>query len=244
MRKPLAPTPIAPPVGDDLRVYVFDPAAGTVELVESCGDDGARASKVMRKTEGSTCYARGAVVCSFKSTTPPSHHARMKAAVAAWWAARPTLRREPRAAEVTRALTPADVEPAAPSGTTDPDEEPMTEKTNCGKCHRHPVAGVTKTTPEGTETWCAHCRRIESARRRGSSVGGDHRSASSKKVPRKSAARTPAAPARTAPAPAAPADPMAPLREALDALVSGGVSEVRVREIVREELRALLTRPA
>jgi len=61
--------------------------------------------------------------------------------------------------------------------------------------------------------------------------------------PLQSAKKPARKPAKAAPSPAAD-DPMAPLREALDALVSGGVDEARVREIVREELRALLVRPS
>ena len=240
-----APKPIEPPTGA-LEVYTYDPKTGRAALHLACGDDAGRAVTAMRKAEGIACYARGGVVCGVKYGTPPSLVAPMKAAVKAAHADRSNDRTHALApdgavveADDTERLT--DVEPKAPSTHADHDEETMTEAADaCERCEKHPVAGVTKTTPKGTETWCTHCRRVESAKRNSSAIGGDRRSKAPQSA--KPAKKQPRRPAPKSVPPAVPQsdDPMAPLREALDALVSGGVSEARVREIVREELRPAL----
>ena len=46
-----------------------------------------------------------------------------------------------------------------------PEKEPMPKPANCSKCSKHPVDAITKHTPSGTEGWCRHCRRMESAAR-------------------------------------------------------------------------------
>lgn len=247
-----APKPIEPPTGP-LEIYSYDPKSGRATLVEACSEDIARAEKVLRRLDGPACRARGGVVIGVKYGTPPSLVAPMKAAVKAAHTDRSNDRTHALApdgavveSDDTERLT--DVEPKAPSTHADHDEETMTEPADaCERCEKYPVAGVTKSTPKGTETWCTHCRRVESARRAGHKIGGDRASKPSKTPQsKKTAKRPPRKAAKVSPGTAAPQsdDPMAPLREALDALVSGGVSEARVREIVREELRALLVRPS
>ena len=252
-----APKPVEPPTGP-LEIYSYDPKSGRATLVEACGEDIARGEKVLRRLEGPACRARGGVVIGVKYGTAPTLIASMKAAVmTAYITAKTASPRTPepvkaRAAveriedESPTAPIHTDVEPAAPS-TTDHDEEPMTTQADlCGRCKKHLAAGITPTTPKGTEAWCAHCRRIESARRNGNRIGGDRVSQSAKAAKKPTRKLAPKAAAVEA---SQSADPMAPLRAALDALVSrGGVDEERVREIartiVREELRALLVRPS
>lgn len=48
----------------------------------------------------------------------------------------------------------------------------MVSASMCSKCSKHPVSGITRRTHPGTELWCAHCRRLDSAARNGNRVGG------------------------------------------------------------------------
>jgi hypothetical protein len=90
----------------------------------------------------------------------------------------------------------------------------------CARCHRHVIAGVTPTTPKGTETWCAHCRRVESARRAGHTVGGGRKTSEPAKLAPKRAVNSPKIPesskrptsTRTAPS----QSPKAPASTSLD----------------------------
>lgn len=235
-----APKPIEPPTGA-IEVYTYDPKTARATLHLACGDDVGRAVTAMRKADGIACYARGGVVCGVKYGTPPSLVAPMKAAVSVAWLARtPVAARA--AVEPPTKPTNADVEPAA-SSATPTDEEPMTtEAKTCERCKKHPAGGITRTTPKGTETWCAHCRRIESTRR--NRIAGERVSQSAKASQSAKPTRKPAPKAVEPEAPQS-GDPMAPLRAALDRLVArGGVDEGRVRAIVREELLALLVRPS
>lgn len=43
---------------------------------------------------------------------------------------------------------------------------------DCTRCRKHPQACLTKRTPEGTETLCAHCRRITAMARNGTNTAG------------------------------------------------------------------------
>ena len=265
-----APQPIEPPTGA-FEVYTYDPKTGRAELVEACGEDVARADKAMRRAAGHACRARGGVVCGVKYGTPPSLLTAMKAAVKAAYADRANDRTHALApdgavveADDTERLT--DVEPAAPSATSN-DEEPMkTEETPCCDAREceDPRAGVRADTKPELAGFCRHHRKVAVDRVRDHGIsfaevaaalreGRSVEAASSKPArkapaakhtkPLQSAKKPARKPAKAAPSPAAD-DPMASLREALDALVSGGVDEARVREIVREELRALLVRPS
>ena len=66
-----APQPIEPPTGT-LEVYTYDPKTGRATLVESCGEDIARAEKVLRRLDGPACRARGGVVIGVRYGTQPS----------------------------------------------------------------------------------------------------------------------------------------------------------------------------
>lgn len=172
------PQLITPPSGL-CDVLAFNAETNTVELLGSF-EDATRAHTTMRKRGGgSACLARGGVVCSFLSSTPLSHHPRIKAAVALEWARR-TPQPSASTADRTHAIAPTgavveaddterltDVEPAAaPSPTTDHDEDTVTAKTanNCTRCSKYPIAGITATTRPDETTWCAHCRRTSSMR--------------------------------------------------------------------------------
>lgn len=75
---------------------------------------------------------------------------------------------------------PAPVEPEAPTAAPTPPEPPApppqpqetTVSKLCTRCQKHPIDATTDATPSGTEEWCRHCRRLESARRAGHPVGG------------------------------------------------------------------------
>jgi hypothetical protein len=138
------PTHTPAPTGD-YDVFSYDHAATTASLVLACGSDQGRAALAMRKTPGAACIARGGVVTSVKSGTPTSQIASMKAAVKA-------------------ARGGAGVE-AAPAVA----EAPVANPSNCSKCSKYPVAATTERTHPGTESWCAHCRRVDAMRRNGSS---------------------------------------------------------------------------
>lgn len=250
-----APQPIEPPTGT-LEVYTYDPKTGRATLVESCGEDIARAEKVLRRLDGPACRARGGVVIGVRYGTQPSLVAPMKAAVMVAYAARKLAHEAPH----------TDVEPKAPS-TTSNDEEPMTTD-ETPRCEGHdceePRGGVRTDTKPELEGFCPRHRKIAVDRARSSGVslkeaavalreGRAVEAAPSKssKTPKskKTAKKPPRKAAKVSPETAAPQsnDPMAPLREALDALVSNrsnSVSEDDVRRIFREMMADLLVRPS
>lgn len=277
-----APKLIEPPTGP-LEIYAYDPKSGRATLVEACGEDIARGEKVLRRLDGPACRARGGVVIGVKYGTAPTLIGPMKAAVMVAHVAAKTAsprKTEPVKARVAverleievvedespTAPTNTDVEPAAPSTTTDHEEPMTTDETPCCDAHEceDPRAGVRADTKPELAGFCRHHRKVAVDRVRDHGISfaevaaalreGRSVEAASSKPARKAPAAKPSKPlqsakkparkpAKAAPSPAAD-DPMAPLREALDALVSGGVDEARVREIVREELRALLVRPS
>lgn len=177
-----APKLIEPPTGP-LEIYSYDPKSGRALLVEACGEDIARAEKVLRRLDGPACRARGGVVIGVRYGTAPSQIGPMKAAVMVAHVAAKTA--SPRKSEPAKARvaverteievvedepstmpTNTDVEPSAPSTTTDHDEDTVTAKTanNCTRCSKYPIAGITATTRPDETTWCAHCRRTSSMR--------------------------------------------------------------------------------
>lgn len=71
----------------------------------------------------------------------------------------------------------------------------------CTRCEKYPQACQTARTPEGTETFCGHCRRIESMQRNGTNTAGRRAKKHAARHARKTAPK--AAPRVEAPKPAA-----------------------------------------
>jgi hypothetical protein len=133
------PTHVIAPTGS-YDVYTYDRKTGVATLHLACGDDHGRAAIAMRRAPGTACVARGGVVTSLASGTPGNIVAGFKAAV--------------RAAHAGGA---AEAAPAV--------EAPTAAPSKCSKCSLYPVAMCTEKTHAGTETWCAHCRRVDAVRR-------------------------------------------------------------------------------
>lgn len=240
-----APQPIEPPTGT-LEVYTYDPKTGRATLVESCGEDIARAEKVLRRLDGPACRARGGVVIGVRYGTQPSLVEPMKAAVMVAYAARKPAPEAPH----------TDVEPKALSITTDHDEEPMTtDETPCCDAHEceDPRAGVRADTKPELAGFCRHHRKVAVDRVRDHGVSfaevaaalreGRAVEAAPSKPARKAPAAKPSKPVQSAKATKATKAPPPPsndpgdiLFEALRGMRGEQISEARVREIVREEL--------
>lgn len=138
MNAPLAPTHVDVPTGD-YDVYTYDKKSGVAVLHLACGGDLGRATLAMRRAHGVACIARGGVVTSLASGTPSSLVAGFKAAVKAAHGG---------AAEAAPVV-----------------EAPAAAPPKCSKCSLYPVAACSEKTHPGTETWCAHCRRVAAVRR-------------------------------------------------------------------------------
>lgn len=150
-----------------------------------------------------------------------------------------------------------DVEPSAPSTTTDHDEEPMkTDETPCCDAHEceDPRAGVRADTKPELAGFCRHHRKVAVDRVRDHGVSFAEVAAALREgrsveaAPSKPARKAPAAKPSKPPQPAKPTkapkpsnDPGDILFEALRGLRGEQLSEARVREIVREELTTAFT---
>lgn len=118
-------------------------------------------------------------------------------------------------------------EKTAPADTTDAPPA-------CAKCSKYPRDVATPTTPEGTEEWCRHCRRVESMRRSGTTSTPKRTAKGLRRGQRPSQVKRPAA----APRPADPADALAAeLRALLDSfLAERGLTRAEVVAIVDERV--------
>lgn len=118
-------------------------------------------------------------------------------------------------------------EKTAPADTTDAPPA-------CAKCSKYPRDVATPTTPEGTEEWCRHCRRVESMRRSGTTSTPKRTAKGLRRGQRPSQVKRPAA----APRSADPADTLAAeLRALLDSfLAERGLTRAEVVAIVDERV--------
>lgn len=214
-----APRVAEPPTEGDYEVWTYE--KGAVVMV-SCNPDREVAHKAFRRTKVAAVFVRGntvlagnitvtskllpviqRLVIEAKRSPIPAPPSRAPAPVVVTpepeRATPPAVEAMPVAIDPEPASSKAVVETTATPAPT-PAEESMSKPPTCSKCKKHPTDAVTKNTPPGTEDWCRHCRRMESAVRNGKHLGGGVRAPQKVAAKPAPATKVTAKPDSTAPA--------------------------------------------
>jgi hypothetical protein len=215
-----APRVAEPPTEGDYEVWTYE--KGAVAMVFFDPDRDA-AHKAFRRTKVAAVFVRGntvlagnitvtsrllptiqRLVIEAKRSPIPAPPSRASAPAPTVVTPEPERVMQPVVEAIPVAIEPDPAPSKAVAETTatpapPPAEESM-PKTTCSKCKKHPIDATTKNTPSGTEGWCRHCRRMESAARKGKHLGGGSR------APQKAAAKpAPATKVTAKPGSSAPA---------------------------------------